>query len=365
MRYLCRALGVIWMLPLFLTLHGCSEDKERAENLTISGSKPKPAASSSGVKLSGTVMKGTISSADCVATTTTGRELYSSMTQAEPCTDDRGRFSFTLSDVPTEPLLLTIKARVGSRMTCDHPAGCGETTFGEATRVTPGLSIRAMLARVESSAGEAELNVTPWSDMAVARAIEMANGDVKQVTAQQLEEAHNSVSDVLNTVLSLHGTADAFDSSYNTVDPVDLIAPEKDIDVDVSDERKGTLLTIASASLLKLMEHSNFNSVEQVVRLVSTDFEDGELNVNGDAGGIDPLEVVSIVSISASIAEVSQGLKTELTDARGESLAAFLNRPSFPAAMDEIAAKSQKLSASLSAVTRQSHFSVKTGRATR
>lgn len=364
MRYLCRALGVIGMLPLILTLHGCSEDKESAENLTISGNAPKAARVSGGVTLSGTVMKGTISSADCILTSVSGEEVYSSVNQAEPCTNDRGRFTFAMSDVPDEPLMLTIKARVGSRMMCDRPGGCGETSFGKATRVTTGLAIRAMLPSVDTSAGEIELNVTPWSDMAVARSIVLGGENVKNVTVKHIKEASNGVADILNTILSLHGTPDAFDGNFTSVDPVDLTAPAKDIDVDVVDERKGTLLTIASASILELMNDSNFNSVEQVVRLVSTDFEDGELNVNQDASGIDPLEVVSIASIAENIALVAKGLKENLTDARGESLAAFLKRPSFEEAMDEIYGKTSKLAKSLVAVTDQAHFSVKTGRST-
>lgn len=147
------------------------------------------------------------------------------------------------------------------------------------------------------------------------------------------------------------------------MDPVNIGAPEKDIDVDVVDERKGALLSIASAAVLKLMDDSNFNSVEQVVRLVSTDFEDGVLNVNRDAEGTDQLEVIAISTMAQGVADVAAGLLKSMDAKKGQSFAAFLKKPTFQEAMDDVHGKASKLAASLNAVTNQADFSVKTGRA--
>jgi len=345
-----------------ISLHGCSDDNEGADNLSISTKAPAARRSSGETSLSGVVMKGVIQNADCVVTSASEGELYNSTNEPQPCTNDRGRFAFSFDGRPSGPVMLTIKARAGSRMLCDHPRGCDQTRFGDQAKITMGFAMRAMLPQLEG-AGDTEVNVTPWSDMATARALVLGGESFAGVTPDMVQRAHVGVADILNTILSLHGTNDAFDYNFVSVDPVNIGAPEKDIDVDVVDERKGALLSIASAAVLKLMDDSNFNSVEQVVRLVSTDFEDGVLNVNRDAEGTDQLEVIAISTMAEGIADVSKGLLKAMDEKRGQSLAAFLKKPTFQEAMDDVYAKSSKLAAALNAVTNQAFFSVKTGRA--
>lgn len=358
-----KSLITLCLLPLFFILNGCSDHKNNGQLALSIEQDSNLSQKHTGIKVFGTVMKGAISSADCQAISATGKVLYSSERNTEPCTNKRGRFAFNITDIPAEPVILNIKARTDSRMICDHPAGCGETRFGNTVMLTTGLVIRAAVDRIDPQATTMELNVTPWSDMALARALVLANNDVTPLTKDHIRTAHESVASVLNAVLGLQGSSQAFHRNFTTIDPVNIAATKPETDIDTTDAFNGTLLSIASASLLELMSHSSFNSVEQVIRLVSTDFEDGELNVNGDAAGIDPLEVVSVASIASKIASVAQGLKRKVPPAQRASIAQSLQKRSFDQAMDELSEKLTKLSLALSSVTDQAHFSIGSGRA--
>ncbi len=279
--------------------------------------------------ISGTVVKGVLRNADCIATDTAGNELYSSVGETSACTNSRGRYSFQLLSNPTTPVVVTIQARTGTQMLCDYPSGCGNgVDFNNPLDLASDFSLRAVVPSISTTARTQQVNVSPWTEIATARAVSTAT-TLSSLTTTQVQSAYTEVASVLNNVLSLEGNAnDAFDGNFFSIDLVDLANPDQDTDIDSGEERKATLLSLASASLFNLVDTAGTTNtnITSVVQNLATSFQsDGKFNVNDTAANIDLTDTVNLASIVSGISNVAQNIQSRLSTTATTSLQSLLN----------------------------------------
>ncbi|MEJ2741947.1 MAG: hypothetical protein P8176_05550, partial [Gammaproteobacteria bacterium] len=303
-------------------LQGCSNGDPFVQELN----PPAVTTTSTGATISGSAVKGLLTGADCIATNTAGIELYSSVGNESPCTSSRGRYSFQLLSNPTTPVVVTLQARTSmTQMLCDFPAGCGNgVAFGESLDLSNDFSLRAVVPTIPSTVTTQEVNISPWTEVATARAISSASS-LSSVTTTQVESAYLEVASVLNNVLSLEGTSDEFDGNFFSIDLVDLAAPDQDDDIDSGEERSATLMSLASASLFNLVDTTN-TSITSVVQNLSSAFSsDGEFNVNDTATGIADDNGIDLADIITGVGGVVQDIQSVLQPNAVTQLATFLN----------------------------------------
>ena len=288
------------VMSLALGLQGCSDGDSHVSKIS------SPAAVSA-ANLSGTAVKGVVANADCIvyaADQTT--VLYTTVNNAAACTDANGAYDIDLPTAPTGPVILKLVARTGTTMKCDFPAGCGNgVAFGGDIALGTGFSLRAV---VPSVAEINEVNVTPWSEIAAARVIAQTVTGAS-IAAAGVQSAQLEVAAILNNLLGLEGSADAFGADLLTINPINLNAPTSG--TATSESKKGSLLSLASASLFNLVGGS-FTSIESVVNGLADAFEtDGEINVNDTATGIVAGDQgFDLASILDSIATTATSLST-------------------------------------------------------
>jgi hypothetical protein len=288
------------VISLALGLQGCSDGDSHISQIA----SPVGVAAAG---LSGTAVKGVVANADCIvyaADQTT--VLYTTVNNATPCTDANGAYDIDLTTAPTGPVILRLVARTGTTMKCDFPDGCGNgVAFGGDIALGSDFSLRAV---VPSVAEINEVNVTPWSELAAARVI--ANTAVGgSLVVASVQTAQLEVAAILNNLLGLEGTADAFGSDLLTISPINLNAPASA--TATSETKKGSLLSLASASLFNLVGGS-FTSIESVVAGLADAFKgDGEINVNDTAENIESGDQgFDLASILDSIATTATNLST-------------------------------------------------------
>jgi hypothetical protein len=286
------------VLSSVLGLQGCSDGDSHVSQIA----SPAAVAAAS---LSGTAIKGVVANADCKVLNASQVEIFSTVGRAEPCTDANGAYDIELPTIPTGPVILELLARTGTSMKCDFPAGCGNgVAFGSDVSLGSDFSLRAV---VPSVAEINEVNVTPWSELAVARVLQQATAGTP-IVAANVQTAALEVAAVLNNLLGLEGSADAFGSDLLTISPVNLNAPTTG--TASSETKKGSLLSLASASLFNLVGGS-FTNIESVITGLGNAFEeDGQINVNDTATGIEADQGFDLASILDSIASTATGLTT-------------------------------------------------------
>jgi len=314
MEKVIKKSGLVAAVGLAAALQACSSGDSLVENLD---------PGSSGATITGTAVKGVLSDADCVATTTTGTTLYTSVGRTAACTSSTGSYNIPLMYNPTTPVLVEIRSRSSTAMKCDLPAGCaGGVAFGgdvSTSNLGSGFSMRAMVPSVTSNATSLTTNVNAFTDMAVNRAETVAGG-VTGITSTTANDSYGEVASLLNNVLSTEGTSDAFTSSFYSVPATDMTNPTTEgvdavatsIGVNTSTlRRQSALLSIASGSLLNLANDSK--TVDSVLDDLSNSFSsDAQIDVNTTASNIAG-DTVNLASIVRNIATTVSGLETSLT----------------------------------------------------
>lgn len=286
------------VLSSVLGLQGCSDGDSHVSQIA----SPAAVAAAS---LSGTAIKGVVANADCKVFNANQVQIFSTVDRAEPCTDANGAYDIELPTMPTGPVILELVARTGTSMKCDFPAGCGNgVAFGSDITLGSTFTLRAI---VPSVAEINEVNVTPWSELAVARVLAQATAGTP-IVAANVQTAALEVAAILNNLLGLEGSADAFGSDLLTISPVNLNAPSTGSAT--SETKKGSLLSLASASLFNLVGGS-FTNIESVITGLGNAFEvDGQINVNDTAEGIAADQGFDLAAILDSIATTATGLTT-------------------------------------------------------
>jgi hypothetical protein len=291
------------VMSLALGLQGCSGGDSHVKEISSPADTTTVAAI-----LSGTAVKGVVANADCQVTAADQvTVLYTTVGNVAPCTDANGDYEIELTTAPTGPVILELLPRSTTTMKCDFPAGCGSVDFGDDIALGSGFSLRAI---VPSVAELTEVNITPWSEIAAARAIAQTTTGGSLVAAA-VETAQLEVAAILNNLLGLEGTADAFGSDLLSISPTDLSDPA--VATSTSETKKGSLLSLASASLFNFVDSSTFATIEAVIAGLSSAFEDGELNVNDTATGIVVGDQgLDLADILVSIATTATNLPTSV-----------------------------------------------------
>ncbi len=289
------------VMSLALGLQGCGGGDSHVKNIA------SPVDNSVAASLVGTAVKGVIANADCVVTAADQTTvLYTSVGKTTACTDANGAYTIELDTVPTGPVILELLARTGTTMKCDYPTGCGTAIFGEDVALGSDFSLRAIVPSVSGTTLN-QVNVTPWSELAAARAIFETDGGT--LVAADVQSAQLDVAAILNNLLGLEGSADAFGSDLLSIDPINLNAPTGTA---TSETKRGSLLSLASASLFSLVGGS-FTDIEAVIKgLVAAFEEDGEFNVNDSATtGLDGTNI-DLADMLTSIASTASNLPSEI-----------------------------------------------------
>jgi len=304
-------ISAITLCAIVLLNQGCSRGDVHVRKFQQGGS------SNLGTSLQGRAMKGALANADCIVNDTTGT-LYTSVGNSEACTDENGDFNLTLPNTPVWPVVVTIQARAGTTMKCDFPSGCGTTPFGQMMEVPTDFSLRA--AAPASSTGNAlSINVTPWTEAAVARALRTTNGQLTNaITDADIENALGEMAGILNNLLGLEGDENAFGTDFFTTPLSDLSDP------DSSDSKQGLLLTMLSASLIGSL--SSATNLTTLITQVSDSFsEDGKFNVNDTAANIQAADAVDLTSLLENLSNLADDLSSQLDSAQLETLNTVLN----------------------------------------
>lgn len=295
---------VVAVISATAYLQGCSSGDSFVQELD---------PGSSGATVSGTAAKGLLSNADCTVTDTAGNTLYTTVGTDTACTGVDGQYSIPLVVNSSTPVVVTITTRADTTMVCDDPAGCtGGVAFGDpVSSLGSDFTLRAIVPSVSSTQTTLNVSVTPWTEVAAARAIAEAGGSTAAVTAASTQTAYREVASVLNNILSLEGSDDAFDENFFDIPIPDLSSPSTDSVSNAEDQRRAALLSIATGSLLKLTSDS-VTPANVVTNLANAFSADGEFNVNTTADNIASGDQVDLTSIVTNIATTASTLVTAL-----------------------------------------------------
>ncbi len=300
-KNLMQNIGLVTAAVATVAIQGCADGTSHVQGID------SPSITTTTV--SGTAVKGVVANADCIvyaADQTT--VLYTSVGNTDPCTDANGDYSVELDSEPTGAVIVQLLARTGTTMTCDFPDGCGNgVAFGGSLSLGSSFSMRAVVPSITGTT--VEVNVTPWSEVAAARAISQA-GSGNAITAAQVESATLETAAVLNNLLGLEGSSDAFGAELLSIDPVNLASPSS---VGSDEDKKGSLLSLASSALFDLIDTGSNTSIEAVVTNLGAAFTDGEFNVNDTATNIASDSGIDLADVLTGISEVATELSTVLT----------------------------------------------------
>jgi len=282
-----------------LASQGCSRGDVHTKKFEEAGTTTLTSA-----ELDGAAVKGLLIRADCVLHDTTG-EIYTTVGRSSPCTNAEGNFTISLRKVPRYPLMLTIKARSGTTMKCDFPAGCGTTPFGSEMAVPETFALRAIAPT--PSGRSISMNVTPWSDIAAARALNSTNGVLNSsVTDTAVRSASGEVAGLLNNLLGLEGQAGAFDTNFIGTTPSDLANPK------TSDNNKGIMMTMLSAALIAYQDGTT--DLTKVINNLADSFKsDGKFNVNDQASNIESTDTFNLANLLSKVSQVAGEISGKLT----------------------------------------------------
>ena len=232
-------------------------------------------------------------------------------------TDDDGRFEER--EVETRhsgPLRINVGPddAATSRFLCDLLDGCmdregAHAAFGETLPLSATLS-----AAVSSSSSEspAPVNITPFTNAAVERAITLGG-----LTAANIDQANREMAEALEGLLS-QITQDDIDlgDDPTTIGIVDLTAAPDGIAADHTDIEY--LVTILHAALLALVDAEMADDVFQ--RLAAAFAESGVFPANDTVAGAETVDVADLLRVAAG------ELRAVMTDdARGEHIQQLLD----------------------------------------
>ena len=282
--------------------NGCGGDSHSYESLDA--------------QLSGRAMKGVLANADCIVSLVSGDELFSSVDQDTACTNDNGRYSITLNYDNTsqlqEPISVQLQPRsTGTTYKCDFPDGCDGQLFGSDVSISDtNFSLRAYVPTISTSSSNVA-NLSAWTTMAATRADSLAT----IATRNAIDQAYRETAGVLNNILGIENDTDRFDGNFYNIDLADITNPVND-DQNSSNTKLGTLLSLASASLVGLVDTSTStnNSVAKVINNLSTSFEDGVINVNSTAANISPTDQSLGIDLTKIVTEIEETV-SEITTA--------------------------------------------------
>lgn len=294
------------LIGAIVLTNGCGGDSHHYESLNA--------------QISGRAMKGILANADCIVTTMTGVELFNSTSGDEPCTNDNGRYNITLTAEDTSQLIHPIQVEIQARSTettykCDIPDGCEGKTFGQSVPITDTtFSLKSIVPSIRHNSTQtvSRINVTPFTNMAASRARALSSTP----SADQVDLALRETAGVLNNILGIESDEDTFDGNFFQLDVADITDPVND-DLDDSDSKLGTLLSLASASVIGLVDSnsSTNNSVSKVVSNLAAAFEDGKINVNSTAANIDAAEQTATgIDLTSIVTQIEETV-TEITNA--------------------------------------------------
>lgn len=136
--------------------------------------------------LNGSVVKGPISNAQVRVLDAAGTEVAA----AANLTNDSGAFSVALPQSAQGPFMLEVTpATDGSTaVLCDFPNGCNGTPFGQTAPFSGQL--RALIASDVTAQASMSVNITPFTDAVVARALalgDMTDANLSQANAEVVE----------------------------------------------------------------------------------------------------------------------------------------------------------------------------------
>jgi len=318
-------------------IQGCGQGDSHTEEFENAGTANLVSAA-----LGGSAVKGLLAGADCIVNDTTG-VIYTTVGRSSACTDSQGNYSIYLRKVPKWPLMVTIKARAGSTMKCDLPAGCGSTPFGGQVSVPTDFSMRAMAPTPPGRS--LSVNVTPWSEMATARALNANNGALdSNVSDTAVNSANGQVAGLLNNLLGLEGQVGAFDNKFFSTLPADLSNPKS------SDDSKGLMMTMLSAALIAYQNDST--SLTKVINNLADSFKaDGKLNVNDHASNIESTDANNLTDLLKKLSQVTSQLSGVLTANQLATLQAGLASGTTATTLDKLKTNVDALTTAKDAVT--------------
>jgi len=262
------------------------------------------------LEVSGTVTKGVIGGGIVSAFALDSRGVFAAQPFITTITDALGKYTIKIPETYIgKPISFQLTSVAGTVMTCDLAIGCGSgVAFGTSVPVADSFQMSSMVTAptppAGSSVARAVSNITAWSTVVAERAKALAGGD--PVTSDHLARARGEVAGVLNNLFGLEGQPNAFGIDFETLAPSDLTNPAS------TDSRLGTLLSIASASLIGLTNSST--SVAQVISKLAAAFAvDGQFNVNNTATGIVASDGISLTDILSSVRNNVSGLSGVLS----------------------------------------------------
>ena len=265
--------------------------------------------------ITGSAVKGAIVGGDCIVLDSDNTTvLYTTVGATDACTGSDGSYSIPLTIEPTGPVIVQIQGRSTTTMSCDA-LDCGGGVSAGGTVDLSAISLRTILPEVVVSTVPVEININPWTEIAANRAITLfeqaadADTTVTTLTVENTNQGFGEVAGLLNNILGVEGTSNAFDSNFASIDMLDLA--NTSTEVDEGEETLGTLLAIASTSLFGLVDTTDANagSITDVITELAESFEDdAAINVNSTADGIDTNESFDLTQLTQEIVDTVQEL---------------------------------------------------------
>lgn len=115
-------------------------------------------------------------------------------------TNAAGQYSLSLTEYTGGPLVIQIKGGGSATMKCDVQAGCGEgVSFGQALPLASTFLMRTVMPTVPSD-GELARCISPFTELAVQRAIDAAGGSLNNVSSAQANAALSEVSQLVGGI---------------------------------------------------------------------------------------------------------------------------------------------------------------------
>ncbi|WP_242674388.1 hypothetical protein [Marinobacter halodurans] len=261
--------------------------------------------------LNGGAIKGIISNGEVTAWSLeknpeTGRYETGSALGSPVITDKQGRFQLPIKRKASGWILVELRAKEGTRMTCDVVPSCfvgtaNAVAFGETFPLNPDFRLRGA---VDLSVSH-DIYLTPLSSLAVTQ----AEGSDQGLSAASLTDAYA-------------GMESAFGLQAGTLQlpPPDLVRLNG-----FSGSTDAVQLAIINAAFLSLVDGSHWQSIEEVLKESEALIrENGYFSVTPDADGD-----LSVQSIMLEAAVLSEGLKSEF------------NSASVVATLDEVSIRTQ------------------------
>lgn len=245
------------------------------------GGSTSPAASTNNGSIGGAASKGIMKKAIVKVFKVTASGVKEGNALAETVTNDDGTYSLKeLPSTGTTPVLLELSVNSGvTTMVCDALNGCGTVAYGADIILPDGFVLRAILPPIDGSKA-INTQITPFSDLAAARAIALGN-----VNEERVNSAISEVSAI-------------FGINIQEVQPVDIT---KTIATGVSDKQQQYALLNAAIADLAFTDTGSdgidANDLKANLIKFSEEFKDGILG--GDTG-LDPKKLFDQVKAQAA-----------------------------------------------------------------